>query len=71
MRLVTNTHALFTMKDIQVNLDDDELNLDLRSTYRYEKTEIAYNNMKELYDCPYLGGIDYMEKTKLTQEVTA
>ena len=46
----------FTMRDIQVNVDDIDLNRDLRATYCYDKTEVSFNNVQELYDCMYLGG---------------
>lgn len=48
----------FNMSDVQVNVDDDELYRTLRSSYGYNKTPVAFNNMKELYDCRYLGGKD-------------
>ncbi len=53
----------FTMEDIQVNVDDIDLNRNLRYTYGYDKTPVPYANMQELYDCVYLGGKEYMEKT--------
>lgn len=53
----------FTMEDIQVNVDDIDLNRNLRYTYGYDKTPVTYTNMKKLYDCVYLGGKEYMEKT--------
>ncbi len=49
----------FTMDDIQVNIDDDFLHSDLKSTYGYEKCEVAFKDMKALYDCEYLGGRDF------------
>lgn len=53
----------FTMKDIQVNVDDIDLNRNLQYTYGYDKTPVTYTNMQKLYDCVYLGGKEYMEKT--------
>jgi len=48
--------AQFTMEDIQVNVDDDYLSSDLKSVYGYEKTEVPFNSMQELYECSHLGG---------------
>ncbi len=46
----------FTMNDIQVNVDDDYLSSDLSSVYGYEKQDVPFYGMQELYDCPHLGG---------------
>ncbi|NAS13106.1 FMN-binding glutamate synthase family protein [Poritiphilus flavus] len=46
----------FTMDDIQVNIDDDYLHSDLRSTYDYEKSPVPFVSMQDLKDCVYLGG---------------
>jgi len=46
----------FTMEDIQVNVDDNDLNRDLKSSYKYEKTPVPFTSMQKLYDCDYLGG---------------
>jgi len=54
----------FTMEDIQVNVDDDYLHSNLKSTYKYEKANVPFHNMEELYRCKYLGGKEYIEKTK-------
>ena len=48
----------FTMNDVQVNVDDNELYRTLRSSYGYNKTPVAFSSMHELYDCDYLGGKD-------------
>lgn len=53
----------FTMEDIKVNVDDIDLNRNLRYTYGYDKTPVTYTSMQELYDCIHLGGKEYMEKT--------
>ncbi len=67
--LVEITHAAgyehpcqFTMNDVQVNVDDNELNRTLRSSYGYNKTPVVFNGMQELHECQYLGGSDYREK---------
>ncbi|MCK0110045.1 FMN-binding glutamate synthase family protein [Flavobacteriaceae bacterium S0825] len=61
--LVEITHAAgyehpcqFTMKDIDVNVDDHNLSEQLNKTYNYEKTPVPYTNMQDLKDCIYLGG---------------
>jgi len=67
--LVEITHAAgyehpcqFTMKDIDVNVDDHNLSEELNKTYNYEKTPVPYTNMQDLKDCIYLGGeIDKQE----------
>ena len=46
----------FTMDDIQVNLDDNELNKSLAYTYGYNKPKVNFNGVQELKDCSYLGG---------------
>lgn len=46
----------FTMEDIQVNIDDNELNRNLKSTYGYDKSKVPFSGMQELYDCHFLGG---------------
>ncbi len=53
----------FSMKDIQVNVDDDYLSSDLESVYGYQKKEVPFTSMQELYDCIYLGGNVTSEKT--------
>ena len=54
----------FTMEDIQVNVDDVDLNRNLRYTYGYDKTEVDFNGVKGLYACSHLGGkIDKKEAT--------
>jgi glutamate synthase domain-containing protein 2 len=46
----------FTMDDVQVNVDDNNLNRSLASTYGYNKTKVPFNGVQELKDCSYLGG---------------
>ncbi len=46
----------FTMEDIQVNVDDNELNKSLASTYGYHKAKVAFSGIQNLKDCSYLGG---------------
>ncbi|AXT20497.1 FMN-binding glutamate synthase family protein [Flavobacteriaceae bacterium AU392] len=50
--------AQFTMKDVQINVDDHNLSKELNKTYCYEKTPVPFNGMQELKDCLYLGGKD-------------
>jgi len=61
--LIEITHAAgyehpcqFTMKDIEVNVDDHNLSKELNKTYMYEKLPVPFNSMQELKDCIYLGG---------------
>lgn len=49
----------FTMHDIQVNVDDIDLNRDLKASYGYEKAKVSFTGMQELYDCSYLGGKNF------------
>jgi glutamate synthase domain-containing protein 2 len=46
----------FTMKDIDVNVDDHHLTKELNKTYRYEKTPVPFVSMQDLKECKYLGG---------------
>ena len=46
----------FTMEDIHVNVDDNDLNKDLKSSYKYDKTKVPFTTMYALYNCEYLGG---------------
>ena len=68
--LVEITHAAgyehpcqFTMKDIDVNVDDHNLSEELNKTYNYEKTPVPYTNMQDLKDCIYLGGQPQISNT--------
>lgn len=54
----------FTMQDIQVNVDDIDLTRNLRSTYGYNKTQVDFNGMQNLYDCEHLGGKNFTESSK-------
>ncbi|MFS4469071.1 FMN-binding glutamate synthase family protein [Maribacter sp. 2210JD10-5] len=45
----------FTMDDIQVNVDDNDLNRSLASVYGYHKTKVDFKGVQELKDCSYLG----------------
>jgi len=44
------------MDDIQVNVDDNDLNRSLASTYGYNKVKVDFKGVEELKDCSYLGG---------------
>ena len=46
----------FTMKDIEVNVDDHNLSKELENTYMYKKTPVPFAGMQALKDCMYLGG---------------
>lgn len=45
----------FQMDDVQVNVDDTDLSRSLRSTYKYQKFPVEFENMQVLSDCVYLG----------------
>lgn len=49
----------FTMNDVQVNVDDNDLNRTLRSSYGYDKTLVAFKGVQNLYECEHLGGKDF------------
>jgi len=46
----------FTMKDIDINVDDGELTRTLEDSFRYSKTPVEYNCTQDLKQCDYLGG---------------
>lgn len=61
--LIEITHAAgyehpcqFTMKDIDVNVDDGELTKTLEDSFKYSKTPVTYTCTQDLKDCSYLGG---------------
>jgi len=61
--LIEITHAAgyehpcqFTMKDIDINVDDGELTKSLEDSFRYSKSPVAYTNIKDLKNCSFLGG---------------
>jgi glutamate synthase domain-containing protein 2 len=61
--LIEMTHACgyehpceFRMKDVDINVDDHNLSKPLDLTYQYEKDPIAFEGMRSLLDCKYLGG---------------
>jgi len=45
-----------TMEDVNVNLGDKSLMDTLAHTYGYNKVEVPFEGMKDLKDCPALGG---------------
>jgi len=61
--LIEITHAAgyehpcqFTMKDVDVNVDDSYLSKELDKTYLYDKTPVPFVSMQHLKDCMHLGG---------------
>ncbi|WP_434035664.1 FMN-binding glutamate synthase family protein [Formosa sp. 4Alg 33] len=46
----------FTMRDININVDDKNLTSKLDKTYKYEKSPVPFTSMQALKDCTYLGG---------------
>ncbi len=49
----------FTMKDIQVNVDDVDFNRDLSTSYGYEKTPVSFESVTKLHECIHLGGKNF------------
>jgi hypothetical protein len=69
--LVEITHAAgyehpcqFAMNDIQVNVDDNDLTRNLRTTYGYNKTKVDFKGMQHLFNCEYLGGKNFTKSVK-------
>ncbi|MHA7060126.1 FMN-binding glutamate synthase family protein [Aquimarina sp. M1] len=61
--LIEITHAAgyehpcqFTMKDIDINVDDGELTKTLEDSFEYNKTPVAYSSILDLKNCSFLGG---------------
>ncbi|MCK7590727.1 FMN-binding glutamate synthase family protein [Subsaxibacter sp. CAU 1640] len=46
----------FTMKDVDLNVDDSYLSKELDRTFQYEKTPVPFESMQHLKDCMHLGG---------------
>jgi glutamate synthase domain-containing protein 2 len=46
----------FTMKDVEMNVDDHNLSKELDKTYMYEKTKVPFTGMQDLKECFYLVG---------------
>jgi len=70
--LIEITHAAgyehpcqFQMTDVEMNVDDHNLSKELDKAYCYQKTEVPFNGMQELYDCQHLGG---QNKRKMEHE---
>ncbi len=61
--LIEITHAAgyehpcqFTMRDVDVNVDDGELTKTLETSFEYKKSPVKYTCIQDLKDCMYLGG---------------
>ncbi|WP_108805537.1 FMN-binding glutamate synthase family protein [Aquimarina sp. Aq107] len=61
--LIEITHAAgyehpsqFTMKDIDINVDDGELTKTLEESFKYSKTPVEFTCTQDLKDCSHLGG---------------
>lgn len=52
------------MKDIDMSCGDNNRTVTMVEALRYEKDDVYFNNMQELYNCQYLGGLG-KEKNKL------
>ncbi|WP_394369346.1 FMN-binding glutamate synthase family protein [Luteirhabdus pelagi] len=48
--------AQFTMDDVELTLGDRNLIKTLANTFGYHKTEVPFEGIKEIQNCPYLGG---------------
>jgi glutamate synthase domain-containing protein 2 len=45
------------MKDIDLSCGDNNRTVTLEQAFKYEKEEVEYSSMEELYACSYLGGL--------------
>ncbi|GAA3521916.1 FMN-binding glutamate synthase family protein [Aquimarina addita] len=53
----------FTMKDVNVNVDDVDLTRTLEDSYKYSKTPVDFTSIQHLKDCTYLGGHYHKNET--------
>ncbi|MBY0425808.1 MAG: FMN-binding glutamate synthase family protein, partial [Cytophagales bacterium] len=49
--------AQMKMTDVDISMGDNNLTQTLKDAYGYEKVEVPFTSMEELYNCPYLGGL--------------
>ncbi len=75
--LLEMTHACgyehpsqFTMDDVEITLGDKNLIKTLSDSFGYNKVQVPFNGVKEIQDCPNLGG-NYKKKVakKLVKEL--
>jgi glutamate synthase domain-containing protein 2 len=52
------------MKDIDMSCGDNNRTVTMVEAFRYEKDDVHFTSMQDLYDCKYLGGLG-QEKNKL------
>ena len=45
------------MRDIDISCGDNNKTLNLDEAYEYEKTEVPFSSMNELFECEYIGGL--------------
>lgn len=45
------------MNDVDVSMGDNNQTQTLENAYGYNKTEVPFESMRSLYDCPHLGGL--------------
>ncbi|TRZ45200.1 FMN-binding glutamate synthase family protein [Robertkochia solimangrovi] len=57
-----------TMDDVDINLGDKSLTKTLADTYEYNKSEVAFNGINSILDCPYLGG-NYVQPDALRENI--
>lgn len=57
------------MRDIDISCGDNNKTLNLDEAYEYEKTEVPFSSMNELFECEYIGGLGKNENimNKLTK----
>ncbi|WP_299130729.1 FMN-binding glutamate synthase family protein [uncultured Winogradskyella sp.] len=63
--LIEITHAAgyehpcqFTMNDVEMNVDDQNLTKNFDQAFCYDKTPVDFKSMQHLKDCVYLGGVN-------------
>jgi len=54
------------MKDIDLSCGDNNRTVTMVEAFKYEKEEVPFSSMQELFDCQYLGGLG-KEKNKLNK----
>jgi len=54
------------MKDIDISCGDNNRTVTMVEAFRYEKDEVHYTNMQDLFNCEYLGGLG-KEQNKLNK----
>lgn len=58
----------FTMDDVDINLSDKNLAKTLAQTFDYHKEKVTFTTVKDLLECPHLGGNIDIQKMQATEE---